>query len=243
MTTSTDTGVKQWTEIELGRFLLRTMDGTKETPGAVVKRVVEPRDLGEHIAALHCIDLAKAERDAVRAARGFTLIELLCCIAIIALLTGILLPALAGARDSAHSIGCMANLRSQGLAMRMYLDAGDGRIPFAAWPVDAAGGRVAPLDALADHLNASLPSWDDQAGQAVMLDPWVCPGDRQIAPVMGSSYNYAPAIYFQLLGRDARPRISRVFLDGHAVIVHDWLPFHGGAKNGLYGDGSVGKSR
>lgn len=64
--------------------------------------------------------------------RAFTLIELLVVIAIIALLIGILLPALGKARISAQDLKCSANARSMGTSMELY--SGDNRDWYPVMP-------------------------------------------------------------------------------------------------------------
>ena len=117
-------------------------------------------------------------------AHGFTLIELLVVISIIALLIGILLPALGAARDAARTMQCGTNIRSMVQGALFTAEDETNRMPFPTadsitgenlshlfpvWQGTAAAGRfnanVAPLDAA--FQTAVCPSTENVVGTDV----------------------------------------------------------------------------
>ena len=97
---------------------------------------------------------------------AFTLIEVLIVVAVIALLLGIMLPALAGARDSGRSAVCLSNLRELASACWQYADENHALSPaigqpytaMPAWPayIQSYFGELGPDSAGIDYSRRSI---------------------------------------------------------------------------------------
>ena len=132
--------------------------------------------------------------------RGFTLIELLVVISIIALLVGILLPALSAARRTAQGLVCQTHMKNLSTAFMAYAADTDGIWP--SWAIirplvlENAGSWVPYVD-----LRSPTPGSEQDLTQGALypycpdLDVYQCPSDPNSHLSSGLSYSVSSHIY------------------------------------------------
>jgi prepilin-type N-terminal cleavage/methylation domain-containing protein/prepilin-type processing-associated H-X9-DG protein len=157
--------------------------------------------------------------------RAFTLVESLVVIAIIAVLIGILLPAMARARDQAKTVTCLSNLRQLALAAHAYCAQSGGRYPPARWGSDnwdfsVVGGKAVPGLLWRGQTDARVqqcPSFDGKSNSP--LDPYT-----------GYNYNTSYVGHGQGETVEAPAKASQVRQPARTALFGDGEYYNGADK-------------
>ena len=130
--------------------------------------------------------------------KGFTLIELLVVIAIIAILAAMLLPALAKAKQKAHAISCVSNLKQVGVALALYVgDFNDRFPPITSYeiPGNVASPSAAWSKTLGPYIKQQGNTFTSQANKVFICSSAVYGSPNNSGPLKLSGADFLSNTY------------------------------------------------
>ncbi len=99
-------------------------------------------------------------RCGTRLRRGFTLLDLLVTISVIALLMGIMLPAMSMVSDMTRRVVCRSNARQIGIGLQLYADQNKDRLPGSVYSSALIRGQFRPEEMTTLHTDGARGNWD-----------------------------------------------------------------------------------
>ena len=197
-----------------------------------------------------------------RSEEGFTLIELLVVIAVIAVLMGILMPALKSARDQSRRVACGSNLRQWGIALATYVGDNDGQLlktddtwgsgpeGIIAWSTEDRA-KARPDEFSLPAFGPYMPGFD--YAKRDLGKAWICPANKMdyywmthehwdLAEFIVMEYAYWARMDIYRDKVTHPQHLTEKQLTGDRIIVADACFRLGGTSGYLYNHGKHGAS-